>query len=36
MIGDEWAQLIMSIVRMLNMADEEKIKCIYQFVLNLV
>lgn len=34
--GDERAQLIMSIVRMLNMADEKKIKCIYQFVLNLV
>lgn len=36
MIGDERAELIMSIVRMLNMADEKKIKCIYQFVLNLV
>ena len=36
MIGDERAELIISIVRMLNMADKKKLKCIYQFVLNLV
>lgn len=36
MIGDERAQLIMSIVRMLNTTDKKKLKCIYQFVLNLV
>lgn len=34
--GDKRAELIMSIIRLLNLADEEKLRNIYHFVLHLI
>lgn len=34
--GDKRAETIMSIIRLLNLADEEKLRNIYHFVLHLI
>lgn len=34
--GDKRAELIMSIIRLLNLADEEKLRNIYHFALHLI